>query len=909
MESEKFYKKIRIFAASPGDVFKERDGLKSIVEGINQTGGIADQVGIFFEVLDWRTHVKPNMGRPEDVILDQLPVDKWDLFIGILWSRFGSPPGTNLDSGEEFESGTEEEFVLAYDSWQKRRIPQIHFYRCVRSLRPRSFDPVQYQKVDSFFKKFESKGKYPGFYISFNETTDFLNKVQQHLIQYLKHINIKQSKNKEKLIFDDYKPGKIMEVELKVGYTYRMAFLRVDICDHSKYKKKYQNDTLQKLYTNFYNFVYETARIYRGDEFHWAGDGGIIAFWGDDICNRAVLTGIKLLNNLSIFNLDKNQSPLKEPIQIRIAAHVGIVEWRIPKNQVFDESINYISHLEKEGTSPGTFSITDILYSEINNNLQKIFVYGKEFQNNPIYIYKGIILQPTQRVELDENYPKNVLKEIDEKSLCFLDDLRKGVTTIKRNINKDAMRRNLEEIYDIIESFYECFSKYDKRWSKEYFQDLDRCIELIINKEEYFYKEVERLCFEWDGKRTQNSDLLPISKFIGLLRTNIIPYLKDLSSQLRQHLTGEFFLEHASKKVPTQKIVKLIEANDFEEESNFVELFLSERDGLIDYILNQKNDPYYERLIARLWKLANFVLLEDLAFIRSNVSSKQSRLVFQSLISSYERGNYFKLVLTIIARKVFNPYKKFIVEEFEKNEMYPNEKDLIIVLKCFLIYPSFEEKIGDILKQIYFHDLWEIIAYFKTPLKVILEISKHIVYLKTNNVKDKNESLDPNDIMKIFFDLIQKRLIRDLENIRNQTPLIQILLMIITFYKFDFFVQTGYFERLEELRLSLISRTRDIPNIKSEVLDKLMKEIKDERDSKGKPRATIPRNLHKIPLPIQRRLAKEGHYILEFINSNNVQIAKETKRYINLNNIAIVLKSFKINQNLMNDLLDPIPLS
>ncbi|MGH8057573.1 MAG: hypothetical protein ACREOH_10105 [Candidatus Entotheonellia bacterium] len=71
MNPEKPYKKLRIFAASPGDVLTERARLHTVVEEFNRTGHLADWLGLTLEVLDWRTHVAPWMGRPEEVVLAQ----------------------------------------------------------------------------------------------------------------------------------------------------------------------------------------------------------------------------------------------------------------------------------------------------------------------------------------------------------------------------------------------------------------------------------------------------------------------------------------------------------------------------------------------------------------------------------------------------------------------------------------------------------------------------------------------------------------------------------------------------------------------------------------------------------------------------------------------------------------------
>ena len=99
-------KKLRIFAASPSDVANERAKLETVVESLKP---MADYLGLTLEVVDWRA-VVPDAGRPQQVIFDQLKPTSWDIFIGILWHRFGTPSGGKDKTGKDYLSGTEEEF-------------------------------------------------------------------------------------------------------------------------------------------------------------------------------------------------------------------------------------------------------------------------------------------------------------------------------------------------------------------------------------------------------------------------------------------------------------------------------------------------------------------------------------------------------------------------------------------------------------------------------------------------------------------------------------------------------------------------------------------------------------------------------------------------------------------------------
>ncbi len=164
-------KKLRIFAASPSDMATERAEIETVVLMLKPT---ADELNIVVDVTDWRTAV-PNMGRTEQVILDQLKPTTWDVFIGILWHRFGTPPGGNHpQTQQEYLGGTEEEFSTAYRLWEQFSKPRIMMYRCARDVPIASLDLDQFKRVKEFFAKFDAvNGEHPGLYQPFDTTEAF----------------------------------------------------------------------------------------------------------------------------------------------------------------------------------------------------------------------------------------------------------------------------------------------------------------------------------------------------------------------------------------------------------------------------------------------------------------------------------------------------------------------------------------------------------------------------------------------------------------------------------------------------------------------------------------------------------------------------------------------------------------
>ncbi len=93
---------LTVFLASPGDLPEERKIAHDVVERVNQL--IGKRVGWHVDLLGWEETL-PGGSRPQELI--NVEVRRSDLFVGMLWKRWGMP------TGAEFTSGFEEEYELA----------------------------------------------------------------------------------------------------------------------------------------------------------------------------------------------------------------------------------------------------------------------------------------------------------------------------------------------------------------------------------------------------------------------------------------------------------------------------------------------------------------------------------------------------------------------------------------------------------------------------------------------------------------------------------------------------------------------------------------------------------------------------------------------------------------------------
>lgn len=164
---------LRVFVASPSDVAPEREIVAKAVTELNRALG--PSMGVRLEIVSWDTHVHPALGSdPQDIINRQI-ADDYEVFIGILWTRFGMPT-------PRAESGTLEEFQRAKERFD--RDPEsvsVMFYFKEEPLSPTEIDPEQLQRVQRFRRDLGKEG----FYGTFSSEEEFGSNVRIHLTRIL----------------------------------------------------------------------------------------------------------------------------------------------------------------------------------------------------------------------------------------------------------------------------------------------------------------------------------------------------------------------------------------------------------------------------------------------------------------------------------------------------------------------------------------------------------------------------------------------------------------------------------------------------------------------------------------------------------------------------------------------------
>jgi small GTP-binding protein len=167
---------LRIVVASPGDVQQERDLLPSVINEVNRV--VAADRGLHLELSRWETDTHPGFHPegPQGLIDPILKITDCDLLIGIFWKRFGTPTADG-------KTGTEHEFNLAYEAWQKKQNPQIFVYFNQKPYAPKSpAEAEQWKQVLEFRDKFPQEG----LWWPYKGKSPFEKLVRSHLMNYIR---------------------------------------------------------------------------------------------------------------------------------------------------------------------------------------------------------------------------------------------------------------------------------------------------------------------------------------------------------------------------------------------------------------------------------------------------------------------------------------------------------------------------------------------------------------------------------------------------------------------------------------------------------------------------------------------------------------------------------------------------
>ncbi len=162
----------KIFIASPSDVNEERLLIKEQVDLLNKS--FCKNLSITLDVVGWETDVYPEIGDEAQAVINNQIGDDYDIFIGIMWQRFGTPT-------KNFESGTEEEYNKTLRRSKKSEV-KLMFYFKEADISWSNLNLEQLTKVQNFKETLKTDGV---LYFPYKTISDFKTMIAKHLMMNL----------------------------------------------------------------------------------------------------------------------------------------------------------------------------------------------------------------------------------------------------------------------------------------------------------------------------------------------------------------------------------------------------------------------------------------------------------------------------------------------------------------------------------------------------------------------------------------------------------------------------------------------------------------------------------------------------------------------------------------------------
>ena len=170
---------IYVFLASPGDLERERTIAKKI---FSELEALTEKTNYALKLIIWEG-MGPEFGRLQDTV-NKEGVDICDIFIGLLWKKWGTPTG-------EYSSGFEEEYEIAKNRYRdsKGTEPRIWLY----FKKPPNIDTLRdetekqdLQKILDFRKCAEAEA----FVKPFDSVNDWESLFTQKIYKFLLYLRL-----------------------------------------------------------------------------------------------------------------------------------------------------------------------------------------------------------------------------------------------------------------------------------------------------------------------------------------------------------------------------------------------------------------------------------------------------------------------------------------------------------------------------------------------------------------------------------------------------------------------------------------------------------------------------------------------------------------------------------------------
>ncbi|MEL7061635.1 MAG: hypothetical protein AAGN46_16535, partial [Acidobacteriota bacterium] len=780
---------MRLYLAAPNDLAAERRAVERVVSDVNvrrRSKGVAP-----IELHDWHSTLAPHALLPENVAFQNLDVRQEDVFVGLAWLAYDGPDA-------EGEVATERDVETAYAYWKTLRRPQALFFRCMRS--PDSLDaidPRAFDRVGLFHRRFDAPEKNRFAFGSFRtieeleaalgEALDGLDgRVERPAVEALgAHRSAGEAAERRTTQF---------ETKMQPGKAYEVSFLAIEI---DRWRELAADDgqraELQTLAAAFQQLVESTARTYGGELFSWSPIGGLVIFWARRSFDHAIMTGLKVLHNLPVFNLDPMQNPLGEAMDIRAAAHDAVIVFQQPIENIRSADVQFAVDLLRGNTEPGELTIPRRLLERIDERLRPHFVFKDRFEREPIYSCK----LPTQAKESEQ-------ADLDDSLTRFRRQAQRAATLLRGSASSldpsalDAVSNAVDSAYAVLNGFCQSYASIDYNWSRDFLERLAETAAGLRGQEDELWGHLRESLTHHQGALGVVKRLEAVVRAASRRRPRPVVILEKLEERCRSLAQGGGEPERAATTVGEEVLSAIdgfLSADELDNETRLTELLLHHKAALLDYVGTRRDDERYGTLMDKLWQAADLVLLDDLFSIRGHQRADEAK-VSDALIAQGVDHRRFRLVRHLLGSNE-RPDQARLASLFERLGLEMEANDLQIICRCLVIGHGDAEIREAAALELTPQAMWGVVSHPAIPIAAICAIAERM------------SRKEGEDARKIFFDCTRSRIEQAVETFRTRDEFNAVTRLIMLLLGFSFLVETGYFERFDDILRRFLDRAQE----------------------------------------------------------------------------------------------------
>lgn len=881
---------MRLFLAATLDLSEERQAATKVLERLNEQHQAQPGDELFLELADWNEIAATVANLPEATAFRSLQIEPNDVFVGLAWLRFDR--AEDRIGGEARKVATERDLELAYNFWKTLRHPNAFFFRCMRL--PRSLgdiDSREFDRIGLFFKRFDSPEKNRFVYQEFAGAADFEQALEVELGKVLARLRAERAARQPAPAGGRQMTRGATQFETKMepGKAYEVSFLEIELCDFASLQQRHGRHPghLEQLAASFQELVVSTSKVYGGELFSWTASGGLVMFWAKRSYDHAIMSGLKVLHSLPVFNLDSAQNPLGEAIDIRASAHDAVIVFQLPIEQITSADIHFVHELLTKGTEAGELTIARRLLERIDDRLKPHFKFKNRYDREPIYSCK----LPTAQREGQRPAVGDFVDRLKRQSSLVLGLLQGPASTLDLTA-VESVATAVDEAYSVINRFCLAFSNLEPSWPKEALVELQRGAESMRADEAAIWARLREL-----GADSRMQPALA-RRFDAMVQSSsrrrsrpvvILEKLVERSASLaqtgaepkRQVEIGEAFLKAADR---------LIKADDLDSETALTELLLHHKNVLLEYLRsNQPADERGRRLLGKLWETADLALLDDLYSLRDHKRADE-RKIFDVLVQPGVADGRFRIVRELLASQS-RPEEVVLGQLFSRLNLRPMPADLQVIWRCLVLGHPLEDVRIFSAAKLTPHSMWQVISLPSIPIQSVYAIG------------DRMSKTEGDDARKIFFDCTRSRIDQAADAFRTREEFDAITKLILLLLGFNFLAETGYFERFDDILRKYLANAQ-AKGMRVDYFENVRRTLEEARASAGEMGPSKPpAGIKNLPLTLQRRLAGEARYIYWFVTHPDPRIACETLRHIGLMHVERVLRLREVNAAVLQALL------